>query len=95
MKTIVVKWIPEKGLYDMAMKVIESDHERFIKGSRFDFGFFKIATAAGYTIISLPLSIDAKCHMCKGEGKMRVGNNEEPDNIICPECSGKGHCIIA
>ena len=35
--------------------VIESDHERFIKGSRFDYGFFRIATDEGYTIISLPM----------------------------------------
>jgi len=60
MKTIVVRWRPErwrpeKGFYGKAMIVIESDHERFVAGSRFDFGFFEIATAEGYTIISLPL----------------------------------------
>lgn len=56
MKTIVVKWIPEESFgYGRAMKVIESDHKRFIKDSRFDFGFFSIATDEGYTIISLPL----------------------------------------
>jgi hypothetical protein len=54
MKTIVVKWIEEKGIDGQAMKVIESDHERFSKGTRFDFGFFTIATEEGYTIISLP-----------------------------------------
>jgi len=36
------------------MRVIISDHKRFIPGSRFDFGFFNIATDEGYTIISLP-----------------------------------------
>ena len=56
MKTIIVKWVPEKAFgYDMAMRVIESSHERFKKGSRFDFGFFSSATKEGYTIISLPI----------------------------------------
>jgi len=54
MKTIIVKWIPEEGLYGKAMIVIYSDHWRFVKGTRFDFGFFTIATNEGYTIISLP-----------------------------------------
>lgn len=56
-KTIVVKWVSEKGYgYATAMRVIESTHERFVVGSRFDFGFFNITTKEGYTIISLPLS---------------------------------------
>jgi hypothetical protein len=58
MKTIIVKWIPELEYgYETAMRVIESSHERFIVGSRFDFGFFNIATKEGYTIISLPLEL--------------------------------------
>jgi hypothetical protein len=58
MKTIVVKWVPEAGFgYGKAMRVIESSHERFVKGSRFDYGFFGIATDEGYTIISLPMDI--------------------------------------
>ena len=56
MKNIIVKWFPEKKFcYGKEMRVIESDHERFIEGSRFDFGFFSIATDEGYTIISLPM----------------------------------------
>lgn len=56
MKTIIVRWVPEKEFgYGKAMRVIESDHKRFSKGTRFDFGFFSIATAQGYTIISLPM----------------------------------------
>lgn len=56
MKTIIVKWFPEEGFgYGKAMRVMESDHERFISGSRFDYGFFNIATDEGFTIISLPL----------------------------------------
>ena len=55
MKTIVVKWIKEEDTeYGKAMQVIESDHKRFRKGRRFDFGLFRIATNEGYTIISLP-----------------------------------------
>ena len=56
MKTIIIKWIPEEVWgYGKAMRVIESDHPRFKKGTRFDFGFFSIATDEGYTIISLPM----------------------------------------
>lgn len=58
MKTIVVKWVQEKEFgYGKAMRVIESDHERFTIGSRFDFGFMSIATDDGYTIISLPMDV--------------------------------------
>ena len=56
MKNIIVKWVKEDDFgYGMAMRVIESDHERFTKGSRFDFGFMTVATEQGYTIISLPM----------------------------------------
>ncbi len=56
MKSITVKWVSEEIFgYKKAMKVIQSDHERFTVGSRFDFGFFSIATDEGYTIISLPM----------------------------------------
>ena len=59
MKTIIVKWVSEdKWGYGKAMRVIESSHKRFIKGSRFDFGFFNIATNEGYKIISLPMDIE-------------------------------------
>lgn len=57
MKTIVVKWVPEKQFgYGKAMRVIVSDHERFTPGTRFDFGFMSIATDEGYTIVSLPMA---------------------------------------
>ena len=56
MKTIVVEWIPVKdGFYNKEMRVIKSDHKRFVSGSRFDYGFFSIATDEGYIIISLPV----------------------------------------
>lgn len=59
MKVIIVQWVPEEGWgYDKAMKVLKSDHKRFIVGSRFDFGFFHIATDEGFTIISLPIEED-------------------------------------
>jgi len=66
MKTIVVKWVKEEvfgyGRYGKAMRVIESDHGRFSNGTRFDFGFFVIATNEGYTIVSLPMegTVDRK-----------------------------------
>lgn len=56
MKTIVAKWVSEEEFgYGRAMRVIESDHPRFVKGTRFDFGFMNIATEEGYTVISLPM----------------------------------------
>lgn len=33
----------------------------------------------------------AKCHICKGKGKINVGDADAPDVIRCPECSGKGN----
>ena len=55
MKTIIIRWIKEDSFYETAMRVIESDHPRFSNGTRFDFGFFSVATREGYTIISLPM----------------------------------------
>lgn len=56
MKKITVKWVKEEAFgYGKAMQVIESTHERFVVGSRFDFGFFSIATDEGYEILSLPM----------------------------------------
>ena len=60
MKTIVFQWISDGFGVGDEMRVINSDHPRFVKGSRFDYGFFKIATAEGYTIISLPKSCEPK-----------------------------------
>jgi hypothetical protein len=54
MKTIIVEWKKEESIYGYAMRVTKSDHKRFVEGSRFDFGFFEIATREGYTIISFP-----------------------------------------
>ena len=55
MKTIIVRWVKCGGMYSFEMRVIESNHPQFVKGERFDFGFFTVATNEGYTIISLPL----------------------------------------
>ena len=54
MKTIVFKWMTDGFGTGDEMRVIESTHPWFVKGSRFDYGFFNIATGQGYTIISLP-----------------------------------------
>ena len=54
-KVIVVRWVPEETFCSgMAMRVVASDHPRFSTGTRFDFGFFKIATEEGFAICSLP-----------------------------------------
>jgi hypothetical protein len=55
MKTIVVQWVKCAGQYTQEMRVVASCHKRFVVGSRFDFGFFDVATKAGYTIVSLPV----------------------------------------
>jgi hypothetical protein len=55
MKIIVVRWVPEPGMYGKAMRVTLSDHPRFTVGTRFDYGFFGIATDEGYVIISHPM----------------------------------------
>ena len=54
MKFIVTQWLPEKSVYTRAMKVVRSNHPRFIDGSRFDFGFLEIASCEGYAITILP-----------------------------------------
>ena len=55
-KIIIVQWIPEEEWgYGKAMQVVYSTHPQFITGSRFDFGFFQIATNEGYMITSLPM----------------------------------------
>ena len=59
MKTIVVRWVEESTFgYGTAMRVVASDHQRFMVGTRFDFGFFNVATREGYTIVSLPMDIE-------------------------------------
>ena len=44
MKTIVVQWVKcsERNQYPKEMRVVSSTHERFVVGSRFDYGFFDI-----------------------------------------------------
>lgn len=59
MKYIVVKWVKEEEFgYGKAMRVIASDHPRFIVGTRFDYGFFNIATDDGYVITSVPMNFE-------------------------------------
>lgn len=57
-KEISIQWVPSvKGRhsrYSYEMKVIKSNHPKYIAGSRFDFGFFSLATSEGYKIISYP-----------------------------------------
>lgn len=56
-KSIVVQWVKEDEWgYGKAMRVTESSHPRFVVGSRFDFGFFDVATVEGYTITSIPMT---------------------------------------
>jgi len=56
MKKITVIWVKTQDdkMYDKEMRVVYSDHERFTKGTRFDFGFLSIASGEGYVIEILP-----------------------------------------
>lgn len=54
MKYIVVQWQPEEGMYHKAMRVLVSNHPRFLEGTRYDFGFLEISSCEGYTITVLP-----------------------------------------
>lgn len=56
MKKIVVKWFATQNdkMYAKEMRVVYSNHERFVTGSRFDFGFLSIASNEGYIIEVLP-----------------------------------------
>ena len=62
MKKIVAQWVKtgkrefNNVLYDKELMVIESNHPRFIQGSRFDFGFLNIATDEGYICEIHPLA---------------------------------------
>lgn len=59
MKHILVKWVEEKDFgYGKAMRVVASSHPRFTVGTRFDYGFFNIATNEGYVITSFPMDSD-------------------------------------
>jgi hypothetical protein len=56
MKKITVMWVKtqDEKMYDKEMRVVYSDHKRFTKGTRFDFGFLSIASDEGYVIEILP-----------------------------------------
>lgn len=85
MKTIVVRWVKEEEWgYGKAMRVIESDHEKFKKGTRFYFGFFSIATDEGYTIISLPEEIlrDKKNRLKEEENPRTSKNKEDQEDDV-------------
>lgn len=61
MKKIIVKWsTPKRDStgYSKEMRVVYSNHTRFIVGSRFDFGFLQIASGEGYIIEILPIMND-------------------------------------
>ena len=50
-KFIVAMLRAETGMYSSCPYVLHSNHPRFVEGSRFDYGFLKIALAEGYTIL--------------------------------------------
>lgn len=56
---IVCEWIEEKDFgYGRAMRVIRSDHPRFVVGSRFDWGFATVAGCQGYSLEILPVPVN-------------------------------------
>jgi hypothetical protein len=58
-KLIIIKWVKlpkePKSFYKEEMRVIWSTHPKYTEGTRFDFGFFHIATKEGFSILSLPI----------------------------------------
>lgn len=54
MKKIIVKWTYGDMPYGQEMRVVYSNHERFVVDSRFDFGFLEIASREGFIIEILP-----------------------------------------
>lgn len=56
-KRIRCVWVVEKEFgYGKAMRVVASNHPRFIVGSRFDFGFLTIAVEEGYRVSIAPVA---------------------------------------
>lgn len=67
-KYIRAKWVEEKEWgYRKAMRVIESNHPRFVVGYRFDLGFLDIATMEGYTVHVEPVTPELKAAIDKQE----------------------------
>lgn len=62
MKFIVAQLLPDGNQYRDSMRVVRSNHPRFVDDSRFDYGFMGIALCEGYTITVLPSegSLDPK-----------------------------------
>ena len=56
MKKITVVWEKTKDdtMYDIEIRVVYSNHKRFTRGTRFDFGFLELASRAGFIIEILP-----------------------------------------
>lgn len=55
-KIIRCVWVGETGPYGHVLCVVYSNHPRFIRGSRFDWGFASIATQKdGYELQIAPL----------------------------------------
>lgn len=50
-KYIEVKWVEEKAFgYGKAMRVIKSNHPKYVIGSRFDYGFMEVVIEEGYEV---------------------------------------------
>ena len=55
MRTIIIKWVPEKTFGGKSMVVVESTHGQYANGTKFSARDFHSATDDGYTIVSLPV----------------------------------------
>lgn len=54
-KLIIVQWVEAEFPYGKEMRVFKSNHKKYKVGSRFDYGFFDVATNEGYSIVSIPM----------------------------------------
>lgn len=66
MDTIKCAWIRETAFgYGKALRVIESNHPRFVVGSRFDYGFLDIASTQGYRIEIEPVDASLRAQLAE------------------------------
>jgi hypothetical protein len=60
------------------MRVIVSDHPRFIVGHRFDFGFMNVVTDEGYTVVSIPMPPSEIAEVAKSSHNTRSAKRAKP-----------------
>ena len=77
MKYVVVQWKTQaNGQYRDEMRVVCSNHPRFVDGSRFDYGFMSISGREGYTVTVVPSEESLDLEHWK-DGELVEGDDNE------------------